>query len=160
MSGFCDPATNGPALSCLIPLSEKGSEGASLPVISADSAGGLLLRSLFAPRLLILLLVMLGGVFPPVSVCRASVFGEFTIRDEVELGRKFNMMIRASMPVIEDPEVTGYVQGLVDRIAAGMPPQPFELRTAVIRNGALNAFATAGGGRKNCLPSPTLSPTA
>ena len=104
-----------------------------------------MLRSLFAPRLLILLLVMLGGVFPPVSVCRASVFGEFTIRDEVELGRKFNMMIRASMPVIEDPEVTGYVQDLVDRIAAGMPPQPFELRTAVIRNGALNAFATAGG---------------
>lgn len=89
--------------------------------------------------------IMVAMILQPASLSYGSVLGEFTIRDEVELGRKFNLMIRSSMPMIEDSEVTGYVRDLVDRIAQGMPPQPFELRSAVIRNSALNAFATAGG---------------
>lgn len=90
-------------------------------------------------------LVVLALLVQPAAFVRAGVLGDFTIRDEVELGRRFNMMIRSSMPVIEDPVVTGYVRDLVQRLARGMPPQPFRLQPTVIRNGALNAFATAGG---------------
>jgi predicted Zn-dependent protease len=95
--------------------------------------------------LLLVPIIALVLLVSPRDVVRAGIFGDFTIRDEVELGRKFNMMIRSSMPMIEDPVVAGYVRDMVQRIARGMPPQPFALESAVIRNGALNAFATAGG---------------
>ncbi|GAB6110388.1 beta-barrel assembly-enhancing protease [Desulfomicrobium salsuginis] len=75
----------------------------------------------------------------------AYAFGEFTIRDELELARKFDLIIETRFPVIEDTRITGYVQTLVDRLVAAMPPQPFPIKVTVVRNGALNAFASAAG---------------
>jgi predicted Zn-dependent protease len=75
----------------------------------------------------------------------ASAFGDFSIRDELELARKFDLIIETRFPVIEDTRITGYVQSLVDRIVAAMPPQPFPIKVTVVRNGAMNAFASAGG---------------
>ena len=72
-------------------------------------------------------------------------FGEFTIRDELELARKFDLIIETRFPVIEDTRITGYVQSIVDRIVATMPPQPFPIKVTVVKNGALNAFASAAG---------------
>ena len=51
----------------------------------------------------------------------ASAFGDFSIRDELELARKFDLIIETRFPVIEDTRITGYVQSLVDRIVAAMP---------------------------------------
>lgn len=80
------------------------------------------------------------------SPCPAStIFGEFTIRDELELARKFDLVIETRFPVVHDTRITGYVQSLVDRLVEAMPPQPFPIKTTVVRNGALNAFASAGG---------------
>jgi predicted Zn-dependent protease len=67
-------------------------------------------------------------------------FGEFTIRDEIELARKFDLIIETRFPVIDDTRITGYVQSVVDRIVAAMPPQPFPIKVTVVRNPALNAF--------------------
>lgn len=72
-------------------------------------------------------------------------FGEFTIRDELELARKFDLYIETRFPVIHDSQITGYVQSIVDRLTAAMPPQPFPIKVTVVRNGALNAFASAAG---------------
>jgi predicted Zn-dependent protease len=72
-------------------------------------------------------------------------FGEFTIRDELELARKFDLIIETRFPVIHDTRISGYVQSLVDRLVAVMPPQPFPIKVTVVRNGALNAFASAAG---------------
>ena len=72
-------------------------------------------------------------------------FGEFTIRDEIELARKFDLIIETRFPVIDDTRITGYVQSIVDRIVASMPPQPFPIKVTVVRNPALNAFASAAG---------------
>lgn len=72
-------------------------------------------------------------------------FGEFTIRDELELARKFDLMIEARFPVVEDVEISGYVRDLVDRLVQTMPPQPFPIKVTVVRHGALNAFASAAG---------------
>jgi len=80
--------------------------------------------------------------------CPRSVqagFGEFTIRDEIELARKFDLVIETRFPVIDDTRITGYVQSIVDRLVAAMPPQPFPIKVTVVRNGALNAFASAAG---------------
>lgn len=97
--------------------------------------GGGRLRALFLAFLMLL-----------ASPCPAStLFGEFTIRDELELARKFDLVIETRFPVVHDTRITGYVQSLVDRLVAAMPPQPFPIKTTVVRNGALNAFASAAG---------------
>jgi predicted Zn-dependent protease len=90
---------------------------------------------------LVSLSLVLGGFRP---AC-ASFFGGVGIKDEVEMGRKFNMLVRAQMPVIDDPEVLIYVRSIVDRLLAVLPPQPFKYTSGVIRNNALNAFAVPGG---------------
>ena len=74
-----------------------------------------------------------------------SGFGEFTIRDELELARKFDLIIETRFPVVHYTRITGYVQSLVDRLVAAMPPQPFPIKVTVVQNVALNAFASAAG---------------
>lgn len=75
----------------------------------------------------------------------ACGFGEFTIRDELELARKFDLIIETRFPVIHDSQIKGYLQSLVDRLVAAMPPQPFPIKVTVVKNGAMNAFASAAG---------------
>jgi predicted Zn-dependent protease len=72
-------------------------------------------------------------------------FGEFSVKDEAELGKKFNLLIRSHLPLIEDPEIAGYVKDLVDRLVKGMPPQTFAFKTSVIQHNAVNAFAAPAG---------------
>jgi predicted Zn-dependent protease len=72
-------------------------------------------------------------------------FGEFTIKDEAELGKKFSRMIRSRFTLIDDPEVTGYIRYIVERIHEEMPPQPFPIKPNVIDNNSMNAFATVAG---------------
>ncbi|MFW6323713.1 MAG: M48 family metalloprotease [Desulfovibrionales bacterium] len=76
---------------------------------------------------------------------QGGILGDFSIKDEVELGRKFNILIRSQFPLVEDPEVTDYIQDMVDRLEAAMPPQPFPIRISVVRNNSMNAFAAPGG---------------
>jgi predicted Zn-dependent protease len=75
----------------------------------------------------------------------SGLLGEFSIKDEIELGRKFNLLIRSNFPLVEDPEITGFVREMVDRLQKTMPPQPFPIQVYVVRNPALNAFAAPGG---------------
>ncbi len=79
------------------------------------------------------------------GVSRAALFGEFTIKDEKEYGEKFNVLVRSRLPLIQDPEVVGYVQGIVDKLQAGMRAQFFPFTVSVLRHNAVNAFATPGG---------------
>jgi predicted Zn-dependent protease len=81
-------------------------------------------------------------IFPGPAI---SSFGEFTIRDELELARKFDLIIETRFPVVHDTRITGYVQSLVDRLVVAMPPQPFPIKVTVVQNVALNAFASAAG---------------
>lgn len=70
---------------------------------------------------------------------------EFTVRDEIELGQKFNLAVRAQLPIIEDPEIQGYIHDMANRIKAAMPPQPFDISAEVVRSNMLNAFAGPAG---------------
>lgn len=72
-------------------------------------------------------------------------FFSFDLKDERELGEKFNAIIRARLPLIEDTEIDNYVVGLVQRLVKVMPPQPFPFTVSVIADNAVNAFAGPAG---------------
>ena len=89
-------------------------------------------------------LMVLGGAARHQSAF-AGFFDDFGIKDELELGRKFDLMVRTQMPLVEDPEVKFYIRALVDRLVAVLPPQPFEFKTDVLLHNSMNAFAVPGG---------------
>jgi predicted Zn-dependent protease len=94
--------------------------------------------------IIVLLVVAFSTIRPSTAAAQLSL-GRFTISEEIELGRKFDILIRSRMPLVEDPEILAYVEGVVERLRVHMPPQPFPIRVGVIRHGALNAFAGPGG---------------
>jgi len=79
-----------------------------------------------------------------VKPAHASYFS-FGIKEEKELGDKFNVLIRSKLPMIEDSEVVDYVRDIVQSLAAQMPPQPFPFTVAVVRDNSINAFAAPAG---------------
>ena len=80
-----------------------------------------------------------------VQQAQAAIFGEFTIKDEAELGQKIKASVRNSFPLVEDPEIVAYTGEIFTRLMKQVPPQPFDYSINVIRHNALNAFATPGG---------------
>ena len=72
-------------------------------------------------------------------------WGSFSLSDEAELARKFDLVIETRFPPVQDTVVLDYVQGIVDRLLAVMPPQPFPVRVTVVEHPALNAFASPAG---------------
>jgi len=93
-------------------------------------------------RLIVSLLALFLLLTPTLA---SAQFGSMTIGDEKELGRKFDETIRAQLTFVDDPEVTTYVKSVVDRVAAQLPPQPWTIKSAVVANGSMNAFAIPGG---------------
>ncbi|MDR1359527.1 MAG: M48 family metalloprotease [Deltaproteobacteria bacterium] len=102
-------------------------------------------RPVLFPRPLVLFLLICFLAQSAFFPARAAIFGEFTLKDELELGRKFNILIRTRMPLVQDPEVVDYITEIVARLAKNIPPQPYPFTTSVIRHNALNAFACPGG---------------
>ena len=95
-------------------------------------------------KALLVLLLFLAAQLVAVPA-QAFFFGGVTIKDEKEMGHKFDVMVRSNMGVVEDPEVSLYVNQIVDRLVKTLPPQPFNFKAAVILHNALNAFAVPGG---------------
>ena len=75
----------------------------------------------------------------------AALFGSFGIKDEQELGRKFDVLVRSRMPLVEDPEIKGYIQSIVNRLSGAFPSQPFPFNANVLLHNSMNAFAVPGG---------------
>jgi predicted Zn-dependent protease len=97
-------------------------------------------------RAMALILAMTLIAPSPLSVTPANAsYFSFGIKEEKELGDKFNVLIRSKLPMIEDSEVVDYVRDMVDRLAQQMPPQPFPFTVAVVQDNAINAFAAPGG---------------
>lgn len=69
----------------------------------------------------------------------------FSYKDEVELGKKFNVLVRSRLPIVHDPEVVQFMDDLIKRLSSGIPPQPFPFSPAVVASSSVNAFATPGG---------------
>ncbi|WP_028574990.1 beta-barrel assembly-enhancing protease [Desulfonatronovibrio hydrogenovorans] len=90
-------------------------------------------------------LLLISTLALPCPPARASIFGEFTISDEAELGSKIHRLIRARFQIIEDPEISGYVKEIASRLEKAAPPQPFPIKVDVVNHNAVNAFATVAG---------------
>lgn len=114
------------------------------PIFTRSESGRLKRRP--TPILLVVALCFI-LVFSPVaaSLAYAFSFGEFTVKDEIELGKKFKILVKSRLPIIEDPEIANYVRDLVVRLQFVVPPQPFPFETSVVLSNQLNAFATPGG---------------
>jgi predicted Zn-dependent protease len=65
--------------------------------------------------------------------------------DEGELGRRFFLEARAELPLIEDPAVAAYVDGIGRRLVRTLGAQAFDYHFYVVQHPALNAFAVPGG---------------
>ena len=96
------------------------------------------LKSFFCLLLILALIV-------PASPARAFIFSEFTITDEAELGKKVHKLIRSNYNVVQDPEITSYIQDIASRLEKAAPPQPFPLQVDVVEDRSLNAMATVAG---------------
>jgi len=70
---------------------------------------------------------------------------EMTEDQEREIGIQFDREIRRAVPVVEDPIVVGFVNGLGQSMVSQIEPQPFLYRFRVILDPSLNAFAVPGG---------------
>lgn len=95
------------------------------------------------PALLAALLLVLG---PAVNARANMLFGEkLTLRDENKMGQEFDQIIRSKMAIVGDTYITDYVEKIVARIVTGKRPMPYRVKSAVIANPLLNAFAIPGG---------------
>lgn len=102
----------------------------------------------FWKNLLCTFVAVLIVLLPPVHLAKANIleaFGKFGVKEEIELGKKFSILIKSRMPIIEDPEIVSYADSVLKRLQKNIPPQPFPFEINVIVNDTLNAFAVPGG---------------
>ena len=97
-----------------------------------------------AGRALFCAVLCLALVLTPVLPARAFL-GSFALSDELELGRKFSVLVKSQMPLVDDPEVRNYVAGIVQRLLDNIPQQPYTFEVNVIMAKPINAFAAPGG---------------
>jgi predicted Zn-dependent protease len=64
---------------------------------------------------------------------------------ERDLGARFDLSTRQRVPMIDDPEVVGYVSEVGNKIVASLDQSFFDYKFAVIRDPRINAFAVPGG---------------
>lgn len=86
-------------------------------------------------------------ILAPTMTAQAGLLpeGKLTIRQENEMGRNFDRMIRSQMAMVGDTYITDYVDDLVQNVVKGKRPMPFRVKSAVVANPILNAFAIPGG---------------
>ena len=77
-------------------------------------------------------LVVLGG-------CAVST------QQEVQLGQQAAQQVAAQLPLLQDPEVDGYVNQLGTRIASNTSRRDLDWHFAVVNSDIVNAFALPGG---------------
>lgn len=86
-------------------------------------------------------------VFGPALDAHANMLlgKKMTLRDENKLGREFDELIRTQMSMVGDTYITKYIEKIVNRVVTGKRPMPYRIKSAVIANPLLNAFAIPGG---------------
>lgn len=93
------------------------------------------------------LFAALSMLFAPVMTAHSGILPDdkLTIRQENEMGRNFDQIIRSQMPMVGDTYITDYIAEMVARVVQGKRPMPFRVKSAVVANPVLNAFAIPGG---------------
>lgn len=71
--------------------------------------------------------------------------GPVSENQEVQIGEENAAQINAQLPLVSDPEVTGYINALGDSIASKTPRANLRWRFFVVNSEEINAFALPGG---------------
>lgn len=112
-----------------------------------------LMRALFLrlPMLLLTALLTLSSVAHAQNTANdlpdigSGANSTLTLSDEYQLGRMVVRGLRDQGLILEDPEVTDYIQSLGNRIAAQIPDSEQRFTFFVVRENSINAFALPGG---------------
>jgi Zn-dependent protease with chaperone function len=72
-------------------------------------------------------------------------FNLFKPEQDIELGRKSAQQVERQMPVLNDSQITGYVQQLGKKLVAKAGGYDFPYEFHVVANKEINAFALPGG---------------
>jgi predicted Zn-dependent protease len=80
-----------------------------------------------------------------VIVASAERARAVSYQGERELGQRFDLTARQRVPMIDDPEVVGYVSDIGRRITGSLDQSFFDYQFSVVRDPRINAFAVPGG---------------
>ncbi len=83
--------------------------------------------------------------FSQLSLAVPKVCAIISVAQEREMRQKLLMQIEAQAPLVHDPEVVEYVSDIGHKILKVVSGKYFDYRFFVIKDDALNAFATPGG---------------
>lgn len=95
-------------------------------------------------RLAAILVISLCMLASP-SAVQSGIFGDMSVKEERELGRKFDYLLRTEAPLVEDPVIIAYVRELVAHLEQALPPKPWKVQSQVMVSNQLNAFAGPAG---------------
>jgi len=74
---------------------------------------------------------------------------KYSVQDDVKLGREVAREVEQQFPILNDYEVTRYVQSVGERLVSAIPPQyrqpAFDYQFKVVNARDINAFALPGG---------------
>ena len=90
--------------------------------------------------LVVLLLCACSGIYQAYS--RLNLLSD---QEEVRLGEQVKKEIESTEKVLEDPEITSYVNNIGQKVAPYLQPRSFGYEFKVLESEAINAFATPGG---------------
>lgn len=68
-----------------------------------------------------------------------------SIGEERKIGEYLLYSVRKQFPVLEDPDISQYINGLGKKVLATVGPQHFEYRFFVVKSNQFNAFAAPAG---------------
>lgn len=92
---------------------------------------------------IVVLAAFLSGIVPGPLPPRVS--HAFSVGEEKEVGEKLLTMVRKSFQVMDDPDITQYINEIGQRILAVAGPQYFDYHFFVISDKEFNAFAAPSG---------------
>ena len=98
-----------------------------------------MIKNLMQKSITMLVVISLVIVFP----LRKS--NAFTIGEERELGEKLLYAVRATFPIVGDPDIHQYINELGSEVLAVSGAQFFDYRFYVVRSDQFNAFAAPSG---------------
>ncbi len=96
-------------------------------------------KYLVIPLLVISLLTSAGS--RPAS----AFFGPLTIEKEKQLGEEFFLTLQQFYPVVKDPFLNSYLNGVGQKLVRQLGSSPFQYRFFLIEDPSYNAFAVPGG---------------
>ena len=69
----------------------------------------------------------------------------FSPKTDIEMGRKSAMAAERQLQILNDPQVTNYIDSLGKQLAANAPGEKYPYQFKVVNDSAINAFALPGG---------------